>query len=740
MFPLPLRYSLTFMLVLLCAILNVLSFRYELTHSYQRHEDYSKQEAIAAGSTYSALLQHFYLNGHPETARILIEKIKGDQDLKLALTVDDRNKILHATSLDTAREQLPRLIPQLDGVRAVNASKLEFTRDHRSLKLFYPLSLELTQGAAAPRTGILHLEYDLTGIKKKAYTDALDRIQGVLLVWGSGILILWVYFQYAVTARVQKLLSAVRFFAQGGQGFNSGLGGSDEFMEISDALERGVAKRDRLIAQANERLKSEIEERKQIEAELRESEERFRTLTALSPVGIYATDAEGGCTYVNNCWCEMTGLTPEKARGDGWIAALHPEDRGQIADAWQGMVRSGRGSWGMHYRFITPEGKTTWVYGTAAPLCDINGRVTGYIGTNTDITPMKEALVAIETEQQRLFSLLDELPVFIYLRTADYKIRFANKIFRQTFGDPASAYCYELVYREPVPCKDCRQIMSPSDREATQREVIAFNKHTYQLYEYPFTDSDGLQLMLHMGFDITGRKKSEEALRESEKKLRFLSSQLLILQEKERKHLAAELHDSISQTLSAAKFGLERMILQNSGDMRGACSQTVAASIQMLKQAIDEVRKISTDLRPSLIDDLGIVAAIGWFCREFQVLYAPVVIEQNLTVQEDAIPAGLKIILFRVLQEAANNAARHSSAGRISVSLKKTTGTLVLEIRDNGSGFAVEKLGGKDFRPGGLGLISMKERVELSGGTFSIESSAGSGTAVIACWPETPTG
>ena len=304
---------------------------------------------------------------------------------------------------------------------------------------------------------------------------------------------------FVVTGRVKKLLAAVRGFARGEETFNPGLRGSDELAEISRALAKGIEERSAKIARASEKLQHEIEERKQIEAGLRESEERFRTLTALSPVGIYVTDAGGKCTYVNNCWCEMSGLTPEKARGDGWLQALHPDDRGQIAASWQEMVRAG-GSWGMQYRFTTPEGKTTWVYGTAAPLYDNSGTVTGYIGTNTDFTPMKEALVAIEAEQQRLFSLLDELPVYIYLRTADYKIRFANKIFRQTFGEPASAHCYELVYREPEPCKDCRQITGTPGREATQRDVIAFNSRTYQLYEYPFTDSDGSAAHAAHGF------------------------------------------------------------------------------------------------------------------------------------------------------------------------------------------------------------------------------------------------
>lgn len=738
-FPFPLRYSLPFVLVLLCVILNVVSFRYELTHAYQRHEAYSRQEAIAGGNTYAALLQRFYNDRQHETARILLEEIKNDPDLRLAMVVDGRNTILDATAPEPARQRLPRLITQMDEVRSGSTRVIEFADNHRSLILFYPLALEQQGSAAAKQTGMLYLEYDLAGVKKRAYADALDRIREMVLIWTIGIIAIWGHLNFVVTGRVKKLLAAVRGFARGEETFNPGLKGSDELAEISRALAKGIEERSAKIARASEKLQHEIEVRKQIEAGLRESEARFRTLTALSPVGIYVTDAGGKCTYVNNCWCEMSGLTPEKARGDGWLQALHPDDRGQIAASWQEMVRAG-GSWGMQYRFTTPEGKTTWVYGTAAPLYDNSGTVTGYIGTNTDFTPMKEALVAIEAEQQRLFSLLDELPVYIYLRTADYKIRFANKIFRQTFGEPASAHCYELVYREPEPCKDCRQITGTPGREATQRDVIAFNSRTYQLYEYPFTDSDGAQLMLHMGFDITARKKSEAAIRESEQKLRFLSSRLLTLQEQERKRLAAELHDSISQTLSAAKFGLESALQQGPGDMRGACSQTIAASVQMLKHAIEEVRKISTDLRPSLIDDLGIVAAIGWFCREFQVLYAPVAIEQNLAAREDEVPASLKIVIFRVLQEAMNNIVRHSRADRILVCLEKTGSTLTLEVRDNGTGFAEKKLQGENSRSSGLGLISMKERVELAGGAFLVESQEGRGTAVIASWPEAPAG
>jgi len=733
-FPFPLRYSAPVILVLLALALNFFSFQYELQRAYQRHEDYSKQEAMAAGNTYASLLARLYQAEHVEIARILMEEIRNDPDLRLALVVDERNVLLLATAPESARKQLPRLIPQLDDARFVRVSRSELSDNHRSLTVFYPFALAPQQGRAdSPRTGMLYLEYDLAGIMKRAYADAMNRVKGMAMMWGIAIFIIWGYFQFAVTSRVKKLLAAVTGFARGAQSFNSGLRGSDELIEISRALEAGIAERTRIIEQTGENLRHEIAERKEIEEALRTSEERFRTLTMLSPVGIYATDAAGSCTYVNQRWCEMSGLTPEEARGDGWVKALHPDDREEITAAWKRMLRTG-GPWGKGYRFITPAGKVTWVYGNAAPLPDSSGSIIGYMGTNTDITQLTAAHDALEQERQRLFSLLDELPAYVYVRTADYNIVFTNKMFRQQFGEPGSKRCYEIIYHEPQPCNDCR-LSDLTSTATTQRDIVAFNKHSYQLFEYPFTDIDGRQHMLHMGIDITERKTAEQALRESALKLRVLTSRLISLQEQERKRLAAELHDSISQTLSAAKFGLESVLQQGAGDTKESSASTIAASVQMLKHAIDEVRKISTDLRPSIIDDLGIVAAIGWFCREFQILYAPIAIEQDVAVQEDAVPATLKIVIFRVLQEAMNNCVRHSSAERIRVSLNNRDGMLTFEVRDNGTGFVAEKLNRDDVQNGGMGLISMKERIELAGGSFKIESAEGKGTTIRVSWP-----
>ncbi|MGD9973296.1 MAG: PAS domain S-box protein [Desulfatirhabdiaceae bacterium] len=146
---------------------------------------------------------------------------------------------------------------------------------------------------------------------------------------------------------------------------------------------------------------SDISERRHAEKELRESEDRFRTLATLAPSGIYQCDSKGQCQYVNPRWCEMAGLSPNEALGTGWIRGVHPDDREFIFSNWQKMVAS-KGKWGLEYRFQTPAGKITWVYGLAAPRRDASGNIIGYIGINVDITERRVSEDILRKMSERL--------------------------------------------------------------------------------------------------------------------------------------------------------------------------------------------------------------------------------------------------------------------------------------------------------------------------------------------------
>ncbi len=144
----------------------------------------------------------------------------------------------------------------------------------------------------------------------------------------------------------------------------------------------------------------DVSERRRAEEDLRASEQRFRTLTSHAPVGIFLTDREGNCLFVNERWCEMSGLSPEEARGQGWARALHPDDSERVFHEWSSATEEGRPFAG-EYRFLTPQGKVTWVEGSAVGLLDETGQAKEYIGTITDITARKEAVDALKEADRR---------------------------------------------------------------------------------------------------------------------------------------------------------------------------------------------------------------------------------------------------------------------------------------------------------------------------------------------------
>ena len=234
--------------------------------------------------------------------------------------------------------------------------------------------------------------------------------------------------------------------------------------------------------------------------------------------------------------------------------------------------------------------------------------------------------------------------------------------------------------------------------------------------------------------NITERKKAEEELRVSQEELRHLSAQLLEAQERERKRVARELHDGLGQTLSAMKFRIENTIGELDAEEQAESAAALKNLVSMAQRAVEEVRRISKNLWPSILDDLGLLPTISWFCREFGEMHPHVHIEREMAVEEDSVPDALKITIYRILQEAMNNVARHSRATELSLSLKEEDGRLHLTIRDNGVGFDTDPTAPQERLDRGLGLASMKERTELSSGKFSIESRPGFGTTILASW------
>jgi signal transduction histidine kinase len=234
--------------------------------------------------------------------------------------------------------------------------------------------------------------------------------------------------------------------------------------------------------------------------------------------------------------------------------------------------------------------------------------------------------------------------------------------------------------------------------------------------------------------DITERKQAEGQLRASEEQLRALSARLQSAREEEGTRIAREIHDELGGALTGLKWDLEGIDKVLSGAGNGAKVQTVREKLRymtgLMESTIDTIRRISAELRPGVLDDLGLVAAIEWQAQQFQTRTG---IKYELVARTEALDFDREraTAVFRIFQEILTNVIRHAHAHKVDIELKEHDGYLELRVKDNGRGITEDEK--RDARS--LGLVGMRERALLVGGEVSISGMAGLGTTVIARVP-----
>lgn len=233
--------------------------------------------------------------------------------------------------------------------------------------------------------------------------------------------------------------------------------------------------------------------------------------------------------------------------------------------------------------------------------------------------------------------------------------------------------------------------------------------------------------------NINELKGLRKKVNESKTHIRRLSSKLLQAQENERRIVAKDLHDGIGGKIAGIKYMVEKTLKEPGTPPSTRCS--LEPILSLVEKTIDEIRTISKGLWPSALDDLGILRALAGLVREFRTVYSGIHIEVQPNIhEEDEIPEDLKIIIYRVVQEALNNVVKHSNASFARVLLTKTGNGIEVFVEDDGKGFHVDQCISPETEGHCYGLEAMRERVELSRGTFSIWSTKGKGTSIRAFW------
>jgi signal transduction histidine kinase len=216
--------------------------------------------------------------------------------------------------------------------------------------------------------------------------------------------------------------------------------------------------------------------------------------------------------------------------------------------------------------------------------------------------------------------------------------------------------------------------------------------------------------------------------------LRRLANGLLRAQEAERTRVAVKLDNGVAPLVVIAKFMIEDSLQRIGGAANAESVDLLASASGRLRQALGELQGISTSLRPRMLDDLGLVSTIGWYCRKFEQANRAIRIQQQLSVSEAEVPSQLKLVIFRLVEEALINVAQHANASEAQVILLRVADELLLWVQDNGYGFDAAMAGPASYPLRGIGLPSIRKRIEATGGRLTLQSSKNGGTRIGATW------
>jgi PAS domain S-box-containing protein len=486
----------------------------------------------------------------------------------------------------------------------------------------------------------------------------------------------------------------------------------------------------------------DVTERNRAEEALRESEARYRRLFDDAVVGVFQSTPDGKVIAVNGAYARMFGY----ASPDELISAVSDVASDLYADptrrpAVVEMIKNAGQSLQVENAYKRKDGSAFVGNLHAWSVPDNRGDLIleGFI---EDITDRKRSEEALKESEERYRSIFINSPLGIF-----------QSAFEGGFTRVNPALARILGYKSPQDVIDsvsdiATQIfVNPQERaDILQRmrenggQIISENEYLRKdgrkwighLTMSIISDEKGTPHHLDgIVEDVTEKKAMEEKLDYTMEQLRTLSHRLLEIQETERRYIARELHDEIGQTLTALRINLKRT------ERSRTAEPTLAAmreSTTMVEELINQVRNLSIELRPSVLDDFGLTAALDWYVNWLSAKAGFKVIFHTDFTDERFSPL-LELTCFRITQEALTNAARHSNTKNVYVDLEMLSGELHLTVRDDGKGFDVDKTHEQALKGKSFGLLGMHERATLAGGCLKLTSQPGKGTVVHAFFP-----
>lgn len=487
----------------------------------------------------------------------------------------------------------------------------------------------------------------------------------------------------------------------------------------------------------------DISERMQAESALRESEERFRAIMDLSPALIFIKDVEGRYLQANRQFetifhlahGDLAGKTDEDVFPPEQAATFRANDR-KVLEAGAPME--------FEETALHDDGPHTSLV-VKFPLLNAQGRCYALCGIATDITDRKRA----EEERQQLTKdrllLLESTGEGIYGIDRRGRCTFINTAAARMLGylldEMMGKDMHELIHHSfpdgvAYPRERCRIYKTFTSLKGGQvdDEVFWRKDGTSFPVEYscfPVLEQEQITGAVVIFLDITQRKQAEQQLTLSHSQLRNLTARLESVREEERILIAREIHDELGQALTGVKLELS-LLRDQIPDTRPALTNRLESISTLVDTTIQSVRRIATELRPIVLDQLGLIPAIEWQAHEFQSRTG-IQCTLDIYLRSVTLSHAESTAMFRIFQEILTNVARHAQATAVNITLQEQAGGLVLEVRDDGRGVTDAELAD----PTSLGLVGMRERALLLGGEITLTGSPGKGTRVRVWLPLT---
>jgi PAS domain S-box-containing protein len=475
----------------------------------------------------------------------------------------------------------------------------------------------------------------------------------------------------------------------------------------------------------------DITERKKVQKALEANEAKYRELVQNANSIILKMDPKGKVTFFNEFAQMFFGYTGEEMLGCSVVGTIVPETESSGRDL-DFMIQD----IGIHpAKYINNEnenmrrnGERVWLAWTNKAFRDESGKIIEILCIGNDITEhrrLESLLEESEERYRRLFETAND--GILLLEKHEGKITHVNPAATEMLGYSKEECIGKKLQSIGVSLDtgDIQKIMQTLDRNG----IIYYDDVPVKTRAGHYIDTDiymvdRARLVQCNIRDVTERKQAAEAIKKKEEQLRNLTAYIQKATEMERTNIAREIHDELGQALTIVKMDLSLFRKMFSEDQTSMLEKTDAMS-RLIDKTIQTVQRISTDLRPGLLDDLGLSAAIEWQLEEFQErtgITCKIIIDpRDVTFDRDRNTA-----LFRIFQETLTNIARHAEATEVSVSLQQKNGQIELKVQDNGRGITEKEL----THPKSFGLIGIRERALIFGGDSSVKGSPGTGTTV----------